>query len=197
MYILGWTQCSAVARIFSKLTMICSVADINNRTKGFNFAGLYDVNVYLNRTCERGSEIFFEGTHMLTLGACKRITGLGNGIWKDWTAYPISDIYNRIAVWKVPLLQLLSQFPRPPLGPSVEMAVMLHLLGDPIHSVSSLLLSFSECQKRSKQAKGLCIATKMNEDDPDYQKTWKGLAIVMVSYDECGISEKVNDFCST
>jgi hypothetical protein len=30
-----------------------------------------------------------------------------------------------------------------------------------------------------------------------YQRTWKGLAIIMVSYDECGAPEKVDNFGQT
>jgi hypothetical protein len=177
--------------------MTCSIAQLSNYTEGFEFAGLYIVNAYLNQTCDPGSNIFFQGTRMLTRDACERITRTSNDIWKGWTAYPISDVYNRIAVWKLPLLQLLSQFPRPPLGPSVEVGVMLHLFGDPIDSVSTILLSLATCQERAKQAKALCVETGMKEDHPDYLRTWKGLAIIMVSYDECGASEQVDDFCNT
>jgi hypothetical protein len=131
---------------------------------------------------------------MLTEVASRSITQLSDSIWTGWTAYPISDIWNRIVVWKLPLLQLLSQFPRPPLGPSVETGVMMHLLGDPIDSVASMLLTLSICQERAQQAKQLCVTKR---GDPRYQRTWKGLAIIMVSYEECGAPEKVEEFCAT
>jgi len=175
----------------------CSLATISNHTKGFEFAGLYNAYTYLNQTCEPGREIFFEKTRMLTNAACERITGNDGSIWTGWTAYPISDIWNRIVVWKLPLLQLLSQFPRPPLGPSVETGIMMHLLGDPIGSVSSMIISLAICQKRAKQAKEMCVENGIQENHPDYARTWKGLAIIMVSYDECGASEKFQDFRDT
>jgi hypothetical protein len=181
----------------NKATMNCSLSSITNRTKGFEFAGLYNVYTNLNATCAAGSEIFFENTRMLTSAACDRITGNNNSIWTGWTAYPISDIWNRIVVWKLPLLQLMSQLPRPPLGPSVETGIMMHLLGDPIDSVASILLSLEMCQRRARQAKDLCMASVMKHDHADYARTWKGLALIMVSYDECGASAKVGDFCDT
>jgi hypothetical protein len=171
--------------------MNCSPSTVSNFTKGFEFVGLFLVHTYLNETCAAGSEVFFESTRMLTNAACLRITGLSNDLWAGWTAYPISDIWNRIVVWKLPLLQLISQFPRPPLGPSVETGVMMHLLGDPIDSVASMLVTLAVCQQRAKQAKELC---GLPEGDPAYTKAWKGLAIIMVSYDECGLSGKIANF---
>lgn len=177
--------------IFSASAMNCSLSTISNRTSGFEFVGLYAVYTYLNETCAAGSEVFLEGTRMLTNGACQRMTGLGSNIWTGWTAYPISDIWNRIVVWKLPLLQLISQFPRPPLGPSVETGIMMHLLGDPIDSFTSMFVSLAICQQRAQQAMDLCGS---RQNDPDFPKAWKGLAIIMVSYDECGLSEKVDSF---
>jgi hypothetical protein len=174
--------------------MNCTIESISNHTKGFDFASLFVVYLYLNQTCAPESDIFFQGTRMLTEVAGRFITQLSNSIWTGWTAYPISDIWNRIVVWKLPLLQLLSQFPRPPLGLSVEMGVMMHLLGDPIDSVASMLLTLSICQERAQQAKRL-YGTK--SADPRHARTWKGLAIIMVSYDECGAPKKVEEFCAT
>ncbi|KAH7084854.1 hypothetical protein BKA63DRAFT_4313 [Paraphoma chrysanthemicola] len=174
--------------------MACSLANISNRTNGFEFVGLYNVYTFLNQTCGPSSEIFFEGTRMLTCAACEKIAGMGNSIWTDWTPYPISDIWNRIVVWKLPLLQLLSQFPRPPLGPWVETGVMMHLLGDPIDSVTCMFLTLANCQRRARRAKSLSVETGIGTTHPDYTRTWKELAIIMVSYDECGTPEKVDVF---
>ena len=186
-----------LGRLLGAIIMACTLATISNRTKGFEFAGLYNVFLYLNQTCAPESDIFFEETRMLTNAVCEVIAGNETSIWTGWTAYPIADIWNRIVVWKLPLLQLLSQFPRPPLGPSVETGVMMHLLGDPIDSVSSILLSLAICEKRAKQAKILCLETGTEEHDPNHLRTWKGLSIIMVSYDECGAAEKSEDFRNT
>lgn len=173
--------------------MECSLDKISNRTNGFDFASLYAVQTYLNETCAANSDVFFRGTRMLTNAACERIAGIDQGIWTGWTAYPISDIWNRIVVWKLPLLQLLSQFPRPPLGPSVESGIMMHLLGDPMDSVSNILLTFAVCQERADRAKAICRHTGTPDRHPNFERTWKGLAIIMVSYDECGLPERIRD----
>jgi hypothetical protein len=187
----SYTLTLSLLDVFSTFAMNCSPGTVSNRTGGFEFVGLLLVHTYLNETCAAGSEVFFEGTRMLTNAACQRIAGLSNDIWTGWTAYPISDIWNRIVVWKLPLFQLVSQFPRPPLGPSVETGVMMHLLGDPIDSITSMFVSLAICQERAQRAKNLC---GLRRDDPDFSKTWKGLAIIMVSYDECGLSGKVDSF---
>ncbi|KAF1921844.1 hypothetical protein BDU57DRAFT_64211 [Ampelomyces quisqualis] len=187
----------ALDTAYNTVAMECSLDTIQNRNRGFEFAGIYNVYVHLNDTCAAGSDIFFRRTRRLNNAACERISGISGTLWAGWTAYPISDVWNRIVVWKLPLLQLLSQFPRPPLGPSVETGVMLHLLGDPIDSVSSICLSLAACRKRAEQAKKLCKVTGTRENHPCFQRRWKGLAIILVSYDECGLSEQTTDFCNT
>jgi hypothetical protein len=187
----------ALHDICNTVAMNCSLDTIRNCTQGFEFAGLYNVYMHLNDTCATGSDIFFRRTGILNNAACERISGISGNLWTGWTAYPISDIWNRIVVWKLPLLQLLSQFPRPPLGPSVETGVMLHLLGDPIDSVSSIFLTLAACCERAEEAKQLCRQNGTDDDHPDFQRRWKGLAIIMVSYDECGLSKQIGDFCNT
>lgn len=176
--------------------MNCTLDSVRNNTK-FESRVLYDVYTRLNETCAAGSEIFFKDTRKLTNQACERMTGSVGSIWKDWTAYPISDVWNRIVVWKLPLLQLLSQFCRPPLGWDVETGIMLHLMGDPIDSVATIFLSLAICQERAAQAKNLCRRAGIAKGDPGYDRTWKGLAIIMVSYDECGASQKIDSFRQT
>lgn len=97
--------------------------------------------------------------------------------------------------WKLPLFQLVSRFPRPPLGFSVEVATILHLLGDPVDSVMSMLLTLSICRSTVELAKKTCSKVKMDAADPDYDRTWKALALFMVSYDDCGKAESVGQFC--
>ncbi|KAF2677268.1 hypothetical protein K458DRAFT_163206 [Lentithecium fluviatile CBS 122367] len=105
------------------------------------------------------------------------------------------DIWTRIVTWKLPLFQLVSQFPRPPLGFAVESAIIAHLLGDPVDSVMSMLLTLSMCQSRAALAKETCVAANVELIDEEYERTWKGLAIILVSYDECGKSEEVAELC--
>jgi hypothetical protein len=123
------------------------------------------------------------------------IAGESNSLWSGWTAYPISDIWTRLVTWKLPLFQLISQFPRPPLGFGVETATLAHLLGNPLNSLVSMLLTLALCKSRAALAKDLCLGGRIEVMDPEaYHRTWKALAIIMVSYEECGTTEKVEDF---
>ena len=76
-------------------------------------------------------------------------------------------------------MQLIFQFPRPPLGAKVEIFTIAHLLGDPIDTISSLLYTLATCQSRAEMLR------KKGITDQD----WKNLALIMDSYDECGKSQ--------
>ena len=59
-------------------------------------------------------------------------------------------IWVRLTTWKFPLLQLVAQFARPPLGFAEEAFTMAHLLGDPIDTINNLLQKLSSCQRRAR-----------------------------------------------
>ncbi|KAF2635829.1 hypothetical protein P280DRAFT_510845 [Massarina eburnea CBS 473.64] len=176
-------------------TLDCSILTIRNRTNGFSFGEFIPLYKYLHDTCPRESDIFFQGTRMWTDSTCRKITGLGDSIWRAWTPYPIEDIWTRIVTWKLPLFQLVGQFPRAPLGLSVEIATYLHVMGDPLDSITSMLLTLSMCRSRVELAKYVCQTAGIDETSPEFPQTWKRLAIIMVSYDECGKSDEALGFC--
>lgn len=174
--------------------MSCSLSTLSNRTQGFKFDQLFTVNQFLNQTCPSTSDIFFPGTKWLTDATCHKITGTTSSI-TSWTPYPNDDIWTRIVTWKMPLFQLVAQFPRPPLGFAVESIAIVHLLGDPVDSMVSMLLTLAMCRSRATLAKEVCKAARIQPTDAEYDRTWKGLAIMLVSYDDCGKSEDVEGFC--
>jgi hypothetical protein len=112
----------------------------------------------------------------------KIITGERRGWLKsDWTAYESEDILTRLMVWKAPLFQLLFQFPRPPLGLVIEAFSMVHLMGDPIDTLGGLLYTLFLCRRRAQ------LLRKRR----DLKRThWKALALIMMSYDECGVPQE-------
>lgn len=59
--------------------------------------------------------------------------------------------FARLTIWKVPLLQLISLFPRPPLDFWTEVFVLVHLVGDPIGKIRSLIIKISKCQVMTKE----------------------------------------------
>lgn len=73
--------------------MDCQLSLINNHTNGFDFGEFIPVYKYLNETCLPDSEIFFQGTRLLTDSTCHKIVGSKSGtfssLWTEWTPYPI------------------------------------------------------------------------------------------------------------
>lgn len=53
--------------------------------------------------------------------------------------YPLTNILERISIWKIPLLLLVGNFQLAPLGRFNSICVIIHLLGDPIDTIWSLL----------------------------------------------------------
>lgn len=97
--------------------------------------------------------------------------------------------------WKLPLFQLAVQFPRVPLGFSVETATIIHLLGDPVDSITSVLFTLALCHSRTQLAKSTCEEAGIQKTHPEYATTWKALSLLMISYDECGKSYQVQGLC--
>ncbi|KAK3986973.1 hypothetical protein QBC44DRAFT_401412, partial [Cladorrhinum sp. PSN332] len=83
--------------------------------------------------------------------ACLAMTDSSRSAWE---MYPHQDIWNRIVTWKLPLVTLLFQLPRPPFpfrwwtNPNVF--IMMQLVGNPISTIASLLVTVNGCQQRAK-----------------------------------------------
>ena len=119
-----------------------------------------------------GDENFHHGTPFLSFIGCKRTVGSGLHI------YPAREIISRLMAWKAPLVQLIFQFPRPPLSTKVQFLVMFHLVGDPIDTIASILYTLAVCQSRADALRNI-----MPEGD------WEALVLIMVSYEESGNME--------
>jgi len=70
----------------------------------------------------------------MPLSECYAICGPG------YTRYPDSTIIKRTVLWLIPVFMLVGNFQFPPLGPLNSFYIATHLLGDPIHTVYSLLV---------------------------------------------------------
>ncbi|KAH6980658.1 hypothetical protein BKA56DRAFT_731754 [Ilyonectria sp. MPI-CAGE-AT-0026] len=73
-----------------------------------------------------------------------------------WSPYAVAVIFSRLIDFKLPLLQLISELPRPQLftGWWTQAFAVLHLIGDPIDSLSSYLFTLATCMivlKRTKE----------------------------------------------
>lgn len=124
----------------------------------------------------------------LSVAQCKKLSGETS--WRTWTPCTSNDVWSLLLNWKLPLLQLISQFPRPPLGFWTQAFVLVRLVGNPIGTVADLLHTLALAQSRARfwnrvctgrcaePHTSLCLRDKMLVED------WKALAIITVSYDE-------------
>ena len=153
---------------------------------GFDFSTLSIISSCI-AACANDSRLF-DGVS-ITQAACEAIVGSD-----DFTAYPAADIWARLTTWKFPLFQLVAIFPRPPLSLAAEAFVLVHLLGDPIGTLTSLLLKVASCQSRANYWKEKLqgdLSELLEEDVAGarytwHDRIWKRLANIVDSYDEWG-----------
>jgi hypothetical protein len=158
---------------------------VNPASVKFDFTELNDIAQEIASSCPSDSRLSSKVAGALSKHGCLLLTGEPDSVFKGWTAYSGSDIYTRLATWKLPLLQLLFLFQRPPLGFSVSLFAMLHLIGDPIDTMASLMHTLSRCQEYAKIFQEYCD-TLPNHLVGSHHKPWKAFTLVAVSFDECG-----------
>lgn len=168
----------------------------------FDFPTLWDITHQYWQQCPSGPWLFRqpgvavdapEDEASLTNRVCEVIAGAA------WKRYSNADVWYRLTTWKFPLFQLISMFPRPPLGFWEEAFTIIHLLGDPIGSSTDLIRKIDSSQSRAQTWKYTLDDPKIrpklqdqNGSDELYrQRLWKALALIIVSYDEWG-SDKGN-----
>ena len=172
----------------------------------FEFPSIGNFTERIYERCPTDPRLFeaANGTSLpaLTEVACEHIAGSG------FNYYQSSVSWTRLTTWKFPLLQLLSTFPRPPLGFWSQLFVMAHLLGDPIDTIKNLLLKLSICQSRAKEWKDkrkLYVEQNSSDDGCVYfedhlalnldqqleqDRRWKALTLLSDAYDEWGKGDK-------
>ena len=158
---------------------------------GFQFTNLWNYTQKIQAACANDSRLLLADKAFatadnasLTQKACTSIAG------SDWTRYTTPDIWNRLTTWKFPLLQLIASFPRPPLNITVELFVILHLLGDPVDTMENLLSKMSTCDLIANHWKRVCNRhpEPQLESGIDKDRSWKALAIITDAYGEWGES---------
>jgi hypothetical protein len=144
---------------------------------GFDFPTLQNITRKIQQYCPTDVRLFLtnnlpatEDNAALTLDACKKI------VPKPWTPYNNEAIYSRLQTWKIPLFQLALSTPRPPLGTSIDIFVLVHLMGDPIGTIKDLREKLSRCEKLAAyfEKRGLT------------DRQWKALAMICIAFDEWG-----------
>ncbi|KAK4998009.1 hypothetical protein LTR66_002680 [Elasticomyces elasticus] len=159
--------------------MNCYVVTEKEKRTGFNFQTLWDITQKIQHQCPYDTRLYNPenpNRTQLTNAACMDISG------DSWTSFPAPEVIARIALWKLPLFQLVSLYPRPPLCLEVTVFVICHLLGDPIDTIWSLLYKLCATQSHatSWEAK-----IKAGDSKEQFVRDWKALALIESSYDEC------------
>lgn len=159
--------------------------------KRFQFTSLWKYTQSIQNACANDSRLFISHGRdaspqnaSLTQASCAAIAG------SDWKYYPAADIWTRLTTWKFPLLQLVASFPRPPLSFAVEFFVILHLLGDPIDTMKSLLAKMSGCQRTAEYWKTECKSALETPREGEEDCDWKALALITDAYCEWGEGEQ-------
>ncbi|KAK3380507.1 hypothetical protein B0T24DRAFT_664495 [Lasiosphaeria ovina] len=171
--------------------------NVTLRYVGFDFPALFNFlqEVIQNSTDplqspylqqgQAGSETYLSLTH----DVCLAITG-------SWALYEQQDIWNRIVTWKLPLLTLLFQFSRPPfafrLWTNTNVFMLVHLVGNPINTIASLLATLDACQRRATEIRQRIEAHQRHSGKASpWRRTavlWKRFTIIDVSYAEWGVA---------
>jgi len=121
------------------------------------------------------------GRTRMPLSECEAICG------PEYTRYPDSNIIKRAALWLIPVFMLVGNFQFPPLGPLNSFYIAIHLLGDPIHTVYSLLVKIEV--SRGVRARWVNSPPpiregELYEDEKERRRVLRDIATVNVLFDE-------------
>jgi len=170
------TQIEAATRLFIETYNLSENSQLQGQ-KAFlpdilSSKSIIDTNAV---TCVR-HPFSYNGTLTLTSDSCDAIFGGG------WDRYTSSEIMGRLHSWKAPVLILIFLFPRAPLGIATWIFTLVHLCGDPIDTIASLLYTLAVCQTRVKK---VCNGRA--------RRDWKLVVLLIGSYDEYGNTEAANE----
>ncbi|KAH7176158.1 hypothetical protein EDB81DRAFT_751552 [Dactylonectria macrodidyma] len=129
-----------------------------------------------------------------------------------WSPYAAAIIFSRLIDFKLPLLQLISQLPRPQiiLGWWTQVFSVLHLIGDPIDSMSGYLFTLATCmvvlqrtkeimvqrERERAEAEAEPIEAREVEEEEGVERRCKLIALVYLSYASNGHPKKIEDLIS-
>jgi len=117
----------------------------------------------------------------ILLSQCYETCGLG------YTRYPLTDIIKKAALWLIPVFMLVGNFQFPPLRPLNSFYIAIHLLGDPIHTVYSLLVKLEVSRRihaRWVNSPPPIREGELYEDEKGRRRALRDIATVNVLFDE-------------
>ncbi len=159
-------------------------------TTGLDLASLWILSQIIYNVCSTNWRIFdqLSGKAILTCAGCEQLTGTTGA-----RLYDSGYIWTRIALWKIPLINLVLLLSQASLGLSVQVFVIMRLIDNSIGIVQGYFFKIASCQqrvtnwKRSLQngsERGLkgqsdcCI--KYNR----WERKWRALVRITIAYDE-------------
>ncbi|KAI9805301.1 MAG: hypothetical protein M1833_005754 [Piccolia ochrophora] len=157
---------------------------------GFDFAKLWDIAKNIKKANPDDERLFFpigpdglpdRSRTLLTKAACISSNTKGD----NFAYYKVSETLDFVLLWKVPLIQLLAQMQRPPLGFGAGLFTMTHLIGDPIDTIWSLSFKLWRCTCQAND----WIRLQGEED-------WEIFTLIVTSYDEWGEGDRVQTLLS-
>ncbi|KAL6359895.1 hypothetical protein LRP88_07323 [Fusarium phalaenopsidis] len=123
----------------------------------------------------------------------------------SWSPYTAAIIFSRLIDFKLPLLQLISELPRPQIIPGwqTQAFAVLHLIGDPIDSMSSYLFTLATCMVVLKRIKEIMVERERveaegepieaREVEKEVERRSKLIALVYLSYASNGHPKGIQD----
>jgi hypothetical protein len=147
-----------------------------------NFTSCYDRLLNLNTTTFNDPNQYnlWNSNHtfyldarrlLLTVEGCKRLCGDGYELW------PVKDTLQRLSLWVLPGVILITHFQFPPLPWYNILAVIVHAIGDPVDSLWNMLIR-QETQRRLSR-----VTKTINFKDPIDRKY---IATVWAAFEEVG-----------
>lgn len=111
---------------------------------------------------------------VVSLSLCERLCGDGYDLW------PAKETLSRVVLWVVPAIVLLAHFHFAPLGAGNVCAVLVHLVGDPIDSIRSMLIRQEVNRRLYRRAQHLF---------GEIRERGEAVASIWATYEELGWQE--------
>jgi hypothetical protein len=169
--------------------MACNSTYNVTAPRHFDLEYLWQATQNITSTCANDIRLIGLNKTQLNQRACLELSGTAKWSWMRFTPYPNSDIYSRLAAWKFPLIQLVIQFPRPPLGLGTELFALVHLVGDPMETISSLMYTLAVCQTQATFWRKVCGRASSHLQNQRTKRPgcdWKEFTLIAMSYEEWG-----------
>ena len=120
---------------------------------GFNFSYLWEVANEIHATDWANKSYYLyhpydnQSRITLTYDACVDAVGTGA------VNFPVDNVYDRLILWRVPLLALLATTTLPSLGWQRQVFTIVHLVADPIDTFWSLMFKLDLAARQFKWTK--------------------------------------------